>query len=55
MWPLLLEEAPMDSALILRMEEQHERIGELYHRAARTPLLLRSGRSPAAAKISPTR
>ncbi len=33
MWPLLLEKAPMDSALILRMEEQHERIAELYHRA----------------------
>ena len=26
MWPVLLERAPMDSALILRMEEQHERI-----------------------------
>lgn len=35
MWPLLLEKAPMDSELILRMEEQHERIGELYQRAAR--------------------
>jgi hemerythrin-like domain-containing protein len=34
MWPLLLERAPMDSALVLRMEEQHERIGELYQRAA---------------------
>ena len=34
MWPLLLEQAPMDSELILRMEEQHERIGELYQRAA---------------------
>jgi hypothetical protein len=34
MWPLLLERAPLDSALILRMEEQHERIGALYHRAA---------------------
>ena len=33
MWPLLLERAPMDSAMILRMEEQHERIGELYQRA----------------------
>jgi hemerythrin-like domain-containing protein len=35
MWPVLLEKAPMDSELILRMEEQHERIGELYQRAAR--------------------
>ncbi|MGS0687092.1 hemerythrin domain-containing protein [Nakamurella sp. GG22] len=34
MWPLLLERAPMDSVMILRMEEQHERIGELYQRAA---------------------
>jgi len=33
MWPLLLELAPMDSALILTMEEQHERIAELYRRA----------------------
>lgn len=36
MWPLLLERAPMDSALILRMEEQHERIAELYRRAEHT-------------------
>jgi hemerythrin-like domain-containing protein len=35
MWPLLLDRAPMDSAMILRMEEQHERIGELYQRAGR--------------------
>jgi hemerythrin-like domain-containing protein len=34
MWPLLLERAPMESELILRMEEQHERIAELYQRAA---------------------
>jgi hemerythrin-like domain-containing protein len=33
MWPLLLEQAPLDSALILTMEEQHERIAELYRRA----------------------
>ncbi len=33
MWPLLLQRAPMDSAMILRMEEQHERIGELYQQA----------------------
>ncbi|HEY5881274.1 MAG TPA: hemerythrin domain-containing protein [Nakamurella sp.] len=36
MWPLLLEKAPMDSALILRMEEQHERIAELYRYAERS-------------------
>lgn len=36
MWPLLLERAPMDSALILRMEEQHERIAELYRHAGRS-------------------
>ncbi len=35
MWPVLLERAPMDSALILRMEEQHERISELYRSAER--------------------
>ncbi|WP_068278131.1 hemerythrin domain-containing protein [Aldersonia kunmingensis] len=33
MWPLLLDRAPTDSALILRMEEQHERIAELNERA----------------------
>ena len=33
MWPLLLEQAPMDSELILRMEEQHERIAALHDRA----------------------
>jgi hemerythrin-like domain-containing protein len=33
MWPLLLDRAPMDSALILRMEEQHERIAEIYQQA----------------------
>lgn len=36
MWPLLLDRAPVDSALILRMEEQHERIAELYRGADRT-------------------
>ena len=34
MWPKLLDRAPMDGALILRMEEQHERIAELYRLAA---------------------
>ncbi|MET8427197.1 hemerythrin domain-containing protein [Nocardia sp. NPDC004860] len=29
LWPILLERAPVDSALVLRMEEQHERISEL--------------------------
>lgn len=33
MWPLLLDRAPTDSELILRMEEQHERIAELNERA----------------------
>ncbi|MRH87786.1 hemerythrin domain-containing protein [Nocardia sp. SYP-A9097] len=35
MWPLLLERAKTDGALILRMEEQHERIAELTARADR--------------------
>ncbi|MFF2554093.1 hemerythrin domain-containing protein [Nocardia sp. NPDC058058] len=35
MWPLLLERAKTDGALILRMEEQHERIAELISRADR--------------------
>jgi iron-sulfur cluster repair protein YtfE (RIC family) len=34
LWPLLLEQSPADGALILRMEEQHERIRELGHLAA---------------------
>ncbi|WP_433522652.1 hemerythrin domain-containing protein [Nocardia pseudovaccinii] len=35
MWPLLLGRAKTDGALILRMEEQHERIAELIARADR--------------------
>ena len=35
MWPLLLERAQTDAALILRMEEQHERIAELHDRVRR--------------------
>ncbi len=46
MWPLLLEKAPMDSALILRMEEQHERIAELYHRARGDAEAFRSAPAP---------
>ena len=33
MWPLLLERARTDAALVLRMEEQHERIAALHDRA----------------------
>ena len=33
MWPLLLDRAPADHALVLRMEEQHERIAELVERS----------------------
>jgi hemerythrin-like domain-containing protein len=46
MWPQLLELAPMDSALILRMEEQHERIGELYRRAADNAATFAAGADP---------
>ncbi|MGV9662825.1 hemerythrin domain-containing protein [Nocardia niigatensis] len=35
MWPILLERAPADSTLVLRMEEQHERISDLTERAHR--------------------
>ncbi|MET9028966.1 hemerythrin domain-containing protein [Nocardia sp. NPDC004168] len=35
MWPILLERASADAALVLRMEEQHERIAELTERAHR--------------------
>ncbi|WP_232839405.1 MULTISPECIES: hemerythrin domain-containing protein [Nocardia] len=34
-WPILLERAPADAALVLRMEEQHTRITELTERAHR--------------------
>ncbi|RZK86051.1 MAG: hemerythrin domain-containing protein, partial [Rhodococcus sp. (in: high G+C Gram-positive bacteria)] len=33
LWPKLLDRAPTDAALVLRMEEQHERISELLSRA----------------------
>jgi hemerythrin-like domain-containing protein len=33
MWPLLLERATADAALVLRMEEQHERIAVIHGRA----------------------
>jgi hypothetical protein len=33
MWPLLLERAPANAVLILRVEEQHERIAELTKRS----------------------
>ncbi|MFF0494466.1 hemerythrin domain-containing protein [Nocardia sp. NPDC004068] len=35
MWPILLDRAPTDAGLVLRMEEQHERIAELTDRARR--------------------
>lgn len=47
MWPLLLEQAPMDSELILRMEEQHERISELYQRAAENAAQFTAAADPA--------
>ncbi|MET8653660.1 hemerythrin domain-containing protein [Nocardia aurea] len=34
-WPILLERAPADAAVVLRMEEQHTRITELTERAHR--------------------
>ncbi len=55
MWPLLLEQAPMDSEMILRMEEQHERISELYQRAAELSAPSPRARTPPSARISPTR
>ncbi|MFC9835134.1 hemerythrin domain-containing protein [Rhodococcus sp. NPDC127530] len=33
LWPKLLDRAPTDAALVLRMEEQHERLSELLSRA----------------------
>lgn len=36
MWPILLDRAPADAALVQRMESQHERIATLMKRADRT-------------------
>lgn len=47
MWPRLLERAPVDSALILRMEEQHERIAELYREADRSAASFAADPTPA--------
>lgn len=47
MWPRLLERAPVDSALILRMEEQHERIAELYRQADRSAAEFAADPAPA--------
>ena len=55
MWPLLLEKAPMDSELILRMEEQHERIGELYQRAAENAAPFVATADPQLGRNWPTR
>ena len=54
MWPLLLERAPLDSALILRMEEQHERIAELYQRAGDNAAKFAGRRIPTQAWNWPT-
>lgn len=48
MWPLLLERAPMAAALILRLEEQHERIAELSTRAQRDAAEFATAAAPAA-------
>ncbi|WP_458688727.1 hemerythrin domain-containing protein [Nocardia tengchongensis] len=47
-WPLLLERAPAASALILRLEEQHERIAELSTRALRDAAEFATVAEPAA-------
>lgn len=47
MWPVLLERAATDTALILRMEEQHERIAELLHRAQHHATAFAAGAAPA--------
>ncbi|MEU1204942.1 hemerythrin domain-containing protein [Nocardia sp. NPDC005825] len=48
MWPLLLERAPMAAALVLRLEEQHERIAELSTRAQRDAAAFATAADPAA-------
>ncbi|MEU2088485.1 hemerythrin domain-containing protein [Nocardia beijingensis] len=48
MWPLLLERAPADAALVLRMEEQHERIAELTERAHREAAEFAAAADPSA-------
>lgn len=46
LWPLLLERASTDAALVLRMEEQHERIAELTERARRESAEFASAADP---------
>ena len=45
MWPLLLERCATDAALILRMEEQHERIAALHDRAVDQAAAFEAGAS----------
>jgi hemerythrin-like domain-containing protein len=45
MWPLLLERCTADGALILRMEEQHERIAALHDRAVEQAAAFEGGAS----------
>ena len=50
MWPLLLERCTADAALILRMEEQHERIAELHDRVVEQAAAFEAGASAEAAE-----
>jgi iron-sulfur cluster repair protein YtfE (RIC family) len=51
MWPLLLERATTDRALILRMEEQHERIAELEGRTSELARAFAPSADPAAGRL----
>ncbi|WP_245649737.1 hemerythrin domain-containing protein [Nocardia shimofusensis] len=46
LWPLLLERASTNAAVVLRMEEQHERIAELTERARRESAEFASAADP---------
>jgi hypothetical protein len=48
MWPLLLERCTADAALILRMEEQHERLATLHDRAVEQAVAFEAGAAPEA-------
>lgn len=47
MWPILLDRAPTDHELVLRMEEQHERIAELNAIAATQSKVFATAADPA--------
>ena len=51
LWPLLLERVDLDRPLVLRMEEQHERVAALLERAGAQADAFGQGAAPAAGEV----